>query len=123
MVQTLNAAWTELNFLLAFGRHCTRFDVQPITSASSKPICAIAIRTKGRLTDILPVRPGSLTLSLAAKQAITRNTATRPNCIAFELTAALARTQRPRTITSAMNARAEVDRFIIGHPRRWSRPR
>jgi hypothetical protein len=59
MVLTLNNTCTGLNLAPALGRHCTKVEVQAMISASAGLNWACAIRMNGRLTDILPISPGS----------------------------------------------------------------
>src|SRR5277367_954120 len=70
---TLKTICSALNFLWDAGQHCTSVEMQAIEMASAALKFTTARRRNGRLTDILPLIPGSLTFirEVAAARAST----------------------------------------------------
>ena len=70
---TLNSICSGLNFRSGCGQHCTTVDRQAIKTASTALRFTTAISRNGRLTDMLPSMPGSLTFmrDVAAASAST----------------------------------------------------
>src|SRR3977135_4290849 len=83
--------------------------MKPTASASAVFISAAATRMNGKFTDMVPVTPGSLILSLAATHATNRNSANLAVGIDLALIAASPRTRRPEMTINATNIRAEND--------------
>src|SRR6267154_1046620 len=82
--------------------------MKPTASASAVFICAAATRMNGKFTDMVPVTPGSLTLSLAATHATNRKATNRgvgidlePHTIdSLQMMLLAARVVSPHTIES-----------------------
>src|ERR1051326_5858342 len=108
IVLQLNAACTRLSFL-PLGRHWMNVLTKPTASASAVFICAAATRMKGKFTDIVPVTPGSLFLSLAATQATNRKTKNFAVGTDLTLRTASPSIRRPEMTINATNIRAEHD--------------
>lgn len=103
MLQTLKIAWAALNFCVARGRHCTNVERHATAMASAALISATATRMKGRLTDIFPVSPGSLTFKRAARLATKMKEAKRTCSAELACAKAFASTARPDSTTTAKN--------------------
>jgi len=63
-----------LGFAAAVGKHCTAHEGSTTSSASNMLNCATAIKRKGRLTAMFPIKPDSCTFNLAVTNARTNNT-------------------------------------------------
>src|SRR5208282_5293497 len=71
---TLNNICSGLNLLPGFGQHCTTVDTHATRTASTALRFATANSRNGRLTDMLPLIPGSLTFIREVAAASTRMT-------------------------------------------------
>ena len=60
----LNAAWTSLGLDLIRQKYCTRNPLPPIAMVSPMLSWAIEIRTKKKLTDMVPLTVGSVIFRL-----------------------------------------------------------
>ncbi len=69
---TLNAICSGLNLPFFCGQHCTTVEIQVIATASAALRFTTAVNRKGRLTDMLPLIPGSLTFIREVAVAIAR---------------------------------------------------
>src|ERR1044071_9542627 len=81
--------------------------MKPTASASAELISAAATRMKGKFTDMVPVNPGSLILSRAARHATTRNTAKRTEGIDLAFSAASPMMRMPEKAINATKTRDE----------------
>src|SRR6478735_7714156 len=97
--------------------------MKPTANASAEFISAAATRMKGKFTDMVPVNPGSLILSRAARHAAARNTAKRTDGTDLALSAASPRMRTPEKAINATNIRAGIDFGILNslRPLRHSR--
>src|SRR5215472_18168236 len=68
----LNVICCGLNFASFRGQHCTAVETQATTTASAALRLPTAVSRNGRLTDIFPLIPGSLTFNRDVAAASTR---------------------------------------------------
>src|SRR5438270_10828462 len=71
---------------------------------------------KGRFTDMIPVRPGNFTLSLAARTASTRSAIKRTEGSEGALSTASPSSRKPEIMTNATKIRADNDFGILVLP-------
>src|SRR5215472_1171901 len=99
----------QLNFFCPCGKHCTRVERQPTTSASAVFISATATRMKGRFTDMVPLTLGIFTFNLAARQATKTKETKRTVFSEPACRKAFASTARPAITIRAMKKRADLE--------------
>ncbi len=70
MLETLNSTLTRPGLLLVRQMHCNIVPVQAMTRLSDRLIVVMAINTKRKLADMVPVIPGKRTLNPDARVAM-----------------------------------------------------
>ena len=88
IILRLKAICCGLNFASFRGQHCTAVETQVITTASAALRLPTAVSRNGRLTDMLPLIPGSLTFIRDVTAASTRTARAKYVCSVWLTTVA-----------------------------------
>src|SRR5260370_15890991 len=80
MMLTLNSICSDLNLLRGLGRLCSTVDRHAIAVAAAALRLIAAINKNGRLTDMFPEMPGSLTFILEVAAANASSAAAWTEC-------------------------------------------
>src|SRR4029077_11534535 len=116
MMLMLNAICCGLNLASLRGQHCTAVETHVTTTASAALRFTTAVSRNGRLTDMLPLIPGSLTFIRDVTAARTRTASAKYICSVWLANPAYPAALTAASIIAPMNVLIRRVLFVISSP-------